>query len=163
MAKYLSKGYDKANETAQASLSIAPLAYEKDFRLKANNPGEAVIVNVTTPVDRPEKIRTAYSEIADIYKNTGIDESVTAPSKKGVQILSQVTETWSLLDDSAADYRIDLPVSAHLVVKIPACEHIAESDVVELVGRAIGAIYDAETGNWRVSSLVRGALVPQGL
>lgn len=161
MAKSLSKGY--TSEESSVTLPVELLAFDTNFRVKASNPGEVVLTNVTTPVDRPEKVRFAYSEIADIYKNTGIDESVTAASKKGVQVLAQVTETWSLTDSDDASYRVDLPVSAHLVLKIPACEHIGINDVKSLVGRVLGSLYDDKAGDWNIASLVRGALVPSGL
>lgn len=120
-------------------------------------------MNITSPMDRIEKLRFAYSEIGDVYKNTSIDPSVAAASKRGVQVLAQTSETWSLTDAVDPEYRVDLPVSAHIVLKIPACEYISEADILELLGRTIGGLYDGTTAEWRLNDLVRGSLVPKGL
>lgn len=163
MAKVLNKGYDVTGEVMDKTLTISGYKYPDEFRVKSESPDEAILVNITSPMDRIEKLRFAYSEIADVYRNTSIDSSVAAASKRGVQVLGQVSETWSLTDESDPEYRVDLPVSAHVVVKIPACEHISEADILELLGRAIGGLYDGTTAEWRLSDLVRGSLVPKGL
>lgn len=163
MAKTLNKGFDPTGEASDKTLAIAGFKYPDEFRVKSESPDEAILVNITSPMDRVEKLRFAYSEVADVYKNTSIDSSVAAASKRGVQVLAQASETWSLTDDADPEYRVDLPVSAHIVVKIPACEYISETDILELLGRAVGGLYDGTTAQWRLSDLVRGALVPKGL
>lgn len=163
MAKTLNKGFDSTGEVMDKTLAIAGFKYPDEFRVKSESPDEAILVNVTSPMDRLEKLRFAYSEVADVYKNTSIDSSVAAASKRGVQILAQASETWSLTDAADPEYRVDLPVTAHIVVKVPACEYISETDILELLGRTVGGLYDGTTAQWRLSDLVRGALVPKGL
>lgn len=160
MAKILNKGFDKTSET-DFTVSAAGLDYGTNFRVKGEEPGEVVLTNLTSPRDRVETLRFGFSEVKDVYKNTSIDQSVQAASKAGVQILSGVYDTYSLTDDTDAGYRVDLPVSAHLVVKIPNSEYIAASDVLELVMRAVGGLFEGETAaTTRIESMLRGSLKP---
>lgn len=135
-----------------------------DFRVSTNNPDELHVVNLTTPIDRPETFRFAHSSVADVYKGTSIDPSVYAPSRRGISILVQNTEIFSVTDTTDADYRVDLPISAHLVLKIPANENITAAIVEMVVGRMISGLYDTGDGSTtRLQSLLRGSLIPSDL
>jgi hypothetical protein len=160
MAKTLNKGYDTTNETSLVTAAVG-FDFSTDFRVKQDQPNETKLVNTTSPIDRPEQIRIAYSEVSDVYNNTSIDPSVYAASRKGVQILAQLSDVYSLTDSVDASYRVDLPVSAHIVIRIPACEHISSSDVLALVGRLNGCLYDNQVVNAdRLQAMLRGALKP---
>ena len=134
----------------------------KDFRVKSNVAGkEIVLTNITSPIDRPEKIRIAYSEMANVYVGSGIEASVLAPTKKGVSLLAQVTDIITVTDSTDPDYRIDLPVSCHLVVKVPASEHIGAADVETCIGRLLSSLFDTGvTTTTRLEAILRGSLVP---
>jgi hypothetical protein len=138
---------------------------KQDFRVKSNNNGkEVVLTNLTSPIDRPENIRLAYSEIANIYNGTGIEPSVAAPSKKGVSVLAQVTDVISVADTTDADFRIDLPLSAHLVIKAPASEYVTAAQIQTVVGRLLSSLFDTgSTSNSRLEAILRGSLVPTEL
>lgn len=161
----ISKGYDPASQVSGKTLPIAGFVYASQFRCKSTTPQEAVLANITSPLDRQERIRLAYKEVSDVYSNTGINPAYFPPSKQGVQLLAQVNDIWRLVDSEDASWRQDLPLSAHLVVKVPACENISQADILELLGRLVGALYDATTGTdaWRITELLRGVLVPKGL
>lgn len=167
MAKIKSTGYTDTPISGVSSLTFprAILNIEKDFRVKSNQSGkEVVLTNITSPVDRPEKIRIAYSDVANVYSGTGIEASVLAPTKRGVSVLAQVTEVISVTDDANPDYRIDLPVSYHLVIKVPASEHITAADVEKGLGRLLSGLYDSGVTNTsRLEAILRGSLVPSGL
>jgi hypothetical protein len=112
-------------------------------------------------VDRPEKIRIAYSDVANVYNGSGIEASVLAPTKRGVSVLAQITETISVTDDTDPDYRIDLPVSYHVVIKVPASEHISATDIQAGLGRLLSSLYDTgATTTSRLEAILRGSLVP---
>lgn len=114
MTKKISWGYTDTPVDGVSSVALARpvLNLSSDYRVKTEKPGEVVITNLTTPLDRPETIRFATSDIRDVYTSTDIDPSVYAPSKRGVSLLAQITETISVTDDTDADYRVDLPMSA---------------------------------------------------
>ena len=167
MAKVTSLGYTDTSIEGVTAVDFARglLNYEADFRVKQNQPGkEIVLTNITSPLDRPERLRIAYSEIPNIYNGSGIDPSISAPSKRGVSVLVQLTEVISISDSVDADYRIDLPVSYHLVIKVPNSEHIT-GDVIEAgLGRLLSGLYDTgDTTVARLGSILRGSLTPAGL
>lgn len=167
MSKSINQGYtDTAIEgVTTLSFSRGLLNFGADFRIKSSNPGkEVVMTNITCPTDRPEKIRVAYSEITNIYSGTDVEPSLAAPSKKGVSVLVQDTEVISVSDTTDPSFRIDLPVSYHMVIKVPSSEYIT-SDVVQVgVGRLISALFDTgSTSGTRIDSLLRGSLAPADL
>lgn len=166
MSKSLSVGYTDTPISGVTSLELARglVNYKADFRVKTSVPNEAVLTNLTSPVDRPERFRVAFSEIANIYSGSGIDPTCYAPSKKGVSILVQLTDIYSVSETNDPSYRVDLPVSAHLVIKVPANENITAATIQTLVGRMVSGLYEtgSETTD-RIASLVRGSLIPSDL
>lgn len=167
MAKVVSLGYTDTpiNGVTELNFPRGLVNIDADFRVKSSTPGkEVVLTNVTSPVDRPEKVRLGFSEVSNIYAGTGVDPSVLASTKRGVQILAQVTEVLSVTDDTDPDYRIDLPVSYHLVIKVPASEYITGARVQAGIGRLLSGLFDTgvETTT-RLEAILRGALMPTGV
>lgn len=167
MSKVKSTGYLDTPIVGAPVLTFSrgPLNFGVDFRIKANDAGkEVILTNITSPVDRPEKIRIGYTEVANIYSGSGIEPSLLAPTKRGVSILAQLTEIISVGDDTDPDYRIDLPVSFHLVIKVPSSEHINATDVETGIGRLLSSLFDTgvETTS-RLEAMLRGSLVPSEL
>lgn len=166
MAKVISTGY---TDTAIAGNPVLNLVrgsvnFQADFRTKSNNGKEVVLTNLTSPIDRPEKFRISYSEIANVYSGSGIDQSVYAPSKKGVSILAQVTEVLSVTDSTDAEFRNDLPMTAYLVIKVPSSEYVTSATVQTLVGRLLSGLYDTgKTDLARLDSILRGSIAIPGL
>lgn len=166
MAKVVNKGYIDTEVPDVSTLTFprAVLNFGADFRVKVHQPNEVVLTNITSPVDRTEQIRIAYSNIANIYSGTQIEPSLAAPTKRGISLLCQVTDIISVTDDADPDYRIDLPVSYHVVIKIPANENLTTALIQEGLGRMISGLF--ETGSTeltRLEALIRGSLVPTDL
>lgn len=164
MAKVKSTGYTDTPIEGVASLNFARglLNFGADFRVKSSAAGkEVVLTNITSPPDRPEKVRIGFTDVANVYAGSGVDAPVTAPTKRGTQILAQVTEVISVTDDADPDYRLDLPVSYHLVIKVPTSEYIVGSDVVTGLGRLLSCLFDTgSTSTTRLDAVLRGALTP---
>lgn len=167
MSKIKSTGYTDTPIAGVSSLTMARglLNFKADFRVKSDKPGQEVtLTNITCPVDRPEKIRIAYSDVSNVYTGSGIDPSVSAPTKRGVSILVQATSVVSVTDDTVADYRVDLPLSCHLVIKVPASEFITSDDVKTAVGRLLSGLFDTGVStNARLDAILRGSLTPSDL
>lgn len=167
MAKVVSLGHTDTPISGVTTLTFprAILNYEKDFRIKSNDAGkEVVLTNLTSPLDRPEKIRIAYTEIANIYSGSGVDPAVMAPSKKGVSLLVQLTNVMSVTDDTDPSYRIDQPFSLHLVLKFPSSEYLTGAVVQEQVGRLLSSCFDSGSlSTDRLEALLRGSLIPSDL
>lgn len=167
MAKVKSTGYTDTPIAGVTELNFARglVNFGSDFRVKSNSAGkEIILTNITCPPDRPEKVRIGYTDVANIYAGTGVEPSISAPTKRGTQILAQITEVISVTDDADPEYRIDLPVSYHLVIKVPTSEFISGSDVLTGVGRLLSSLFDtgAVTAT-RLEAILRGALVPSGM
>jgi hypothetical protein len=167
MAKEIKAGYTDTPVEGVTALTFprAVLNVKQDFRVKANNNGkEVVLTNITSPIDRPEQIRLAYTDVANVYNGTGIEPSVAAPTKRGVSILAQVTDVLSVTDTADADFRIDLPMSCHLVIKVPSSEYVTAEQVKAVIGRLLSSLYDTGvTSNSRLEAILRGSLVPTEL
>ena len=166
MSKTVNAGYTDTPISGVTSLTFPRglVNYAADFRVKKDGADEAIITNLTTPVDRPEKFRWSVSDVANIYSGTDIDPSVYAPSKRGVSVLAQVTEVYSVTDSEDPTFRIDLPVSAHLVLKVPASEYLTAAILQTIVGRLVSGLFETGvTTTDRFAALIRGSLLPKDL
>lgn len=163
MAKVITKNYTDTAVSGVTSLTFprAILNFGADFRVKQNQPNEVILTNITSPVDRPETIRVGWTNIANVYTGTGIEPSYVAPTKRGVSVLVQVTDIITVTDSVDADYRVDLPVSYHVVIKIPANENLTTTLIQEGLGRMVSGLFaTGSTTLTRLESLIRGSLVP---
>jgi len=166
MAKSVNVGYTDTAISGNPVLTLprGSVNYSADFRAKVDTPNEVILTNLTSPVDRPEKFRISYSEVANIYNGTDVDPSVYGPSKKGVSLLVQLTETFSETDSVDPMYRVDLPISIHCVMKFPANASITTAMLQTALGRLVSGFY--ATGSMtvdRLNSMVRGSLKPSDI
>lgn len=166
MAKSVVKNYTDTPISGVTSLTlpISVVNFGKDFRVKSDEPGEAILTNLTSPIDRPEKFRFAMSDIKDIYKNSGIDANLYSPSRRGVSVLVQLTDTYSVSDSVDTKYDVALPMEAHLVIKVPSNELITSQMIQDFVGRLTSGLFESGVVNTnRIKSLFRGSLIPTDL
>lgn len=163
MSKVISVGYTDTIATPK-SVSIPDLDWAVDFTPKTTKDGLAILTNLTSPLDRPENVRISFGEIANIYDGTKVDPSYLGTSKRGVSVLVQINDIFSLTESTDPTYRVDLPVAAHIVLRIPACEYITPDMVKTLVFRAVSALFGTgDVSSARISALLRGSLVPSEL
>lgn len=166
MAKVISKGYTDTPVSGVSSLTFprAVLNIGTDFRVKSNNGKEVVLTNITSPIDRPENIRLALTDIANAFAGTAVEPTIFTPSKKGISLLAQVTDVISVTDSTNADFRIDYPFSAHLVIRTAKSEYITSQLVQEIIGRLLSSVFDTgKTDLTRLDAILRGSLVPTEL
>lgn len=166
MAISVSTGYTDTAIPGNPVLNLlrGSVNFGADFRVKSQVPSEVILNNLTSPVDRQEKFRFSYSDIANIYSGTDIDPSVYAPSKRGYSVLCQLTETFSITDPTVPSYRVDLPISAHIVLKMPANENLTSAMIQTVTARVVSGLYETGlTTTSRISSLARGSLIPADL
>lgn len=163
MSKSVSFGYTDTTipDVTSLDLSRGLVNFGADFRVKAEKGNEVILTNITSPLDRPEKFRIAWSVVDNIYNGTGISEANQAQSVRGVNLLVQLTEIASITDSVDASYRVDVPLSYHVVIKVPAIEEITEAHVAAGLGRLVSGLF--ETGsetNDRLKAMLRGSLEP---
>lgn len=152
-------GYADTTVSGAATPTLAPLPvinWAADFAIKATSPGEITLVNTTTPFDQTEKIRFGFSEIADIYKNSDLSSDQQSISKTGVNVLVQVTETLKVTDSANSSFVQYLPLSAHIVLKVPKSAYIDDATVTSLIQRLVGTLY--ENGAMDIKPLLKGSL-----
>lgn len=167
MAKVIDKGYKDTPVSGVTKLEFPRgiLNFKEDFREKQQiGKKEVLLTNITSPIDREEKIRIAIDDVKNVYANTSIDPSVYAPTRRGVSVLAQISDVLSVRDDQSPEYRVDLPVSAHLVIKVPSSEHINGAQVQVLIGRLLSSLFDTgATSTARLEAILRGSLLPSDL
>lgn len=166
MAKTTSFGYTDtaAGGVTTKNLVRASLNYAVDFVALDKSEMRFVGANQTSPVDQQESIRVQASEIADVYKGTAIDPSAYAPSRQGISVLAQVNDILRVTDSVDTTYQVDLPISCHIVVKIPKNANITAANVQTVVGRAVGLLFNTNDDTTsRIAALMRGACTPPTL
>lgn len=147
--------------TQTKSLPIKDLSYGKDFAVKRNQPEEVILTNTTSPVDQPETIRFGYQQIADIYKNTGIDPSYMSVTRRGISLVCQVNDVLRVTPDDPSVGVYDLPISAHVVIKTAVNQNVTADLVMQVALRAVSSMFSTGSiTSERLNAMLRDSLVP---
>lgn len=166
MAKTTTFGYtDTADGGATTkSLTRCNLNYSADFVAQDKSDKRFVGANKTSPIDQLETIRVQATDIPDVYKGTTIDPAVYAPSRKGLSLVCQVNDILRVTDTVDASFMADLPISCHIVMKVPSSSFITAAQVETVLTRAISLFYNSNSVlTDRIGSLLRGSTTPTGL
>lgn len=88
MSKTVSFGYADSPISGVTSLNFSRglLNFGADFDVVNDKGSELILTNITTPRDKPEKVRLAYSVVPDVYANSGI-----APGAQATSLEAQVS------------------------------------------------------------------------
>lgn len=166
MSKSTSFGYTDTADGGVTTKSFvrANLNWPTDFVITQDGESKALMVNKTSPLDQLEKVRIESSNIADVYKGTSIDPTVYAPSRQGTSIVCQVTDILRVTESTDPTYQVDLPISAHIVLKVPLSTHVTADNVLAVAGRALSCLFNSNSDtSSRVTALLRGSMTPTGL
>lgn len=166
MAQTISNGYSDTAISGVTSLAFPRglINFGTDFRVQKNGTTDITLVNLTSPIDRPEKFRFAISDIANIYTNTGIDPSVWGANRQGQSLLIQLSEILSVTDSADPSYRVDLPVVCNITLKTPKSGLISSEFILGLLGRAVSGAFDTgSTSTDGIKRLEHGSLIPRDL
>lgn len=157
-------GYTPATVISDRRVTPANLNFGTDFVKTSYKPGEAVLTNLTSPLDRAETVRFAVSPVANIYSGTKLDPSSQSQNKRGTNVLVQVRSCLGVLDGET-NGKIILPFEAHLVMRIPQHEAVTVALVKQHLDRVYGGLYeDNETSmNSRINALLHGSVLPSAL
>lgn len=148
----------------ELKLSRGLINFDKDFRVKQDEPSEAIATNLTSPIGKPEAFRWGWSEVGDVYKSSSIDRAMQSPSKRGYQILCQLTDVGSVSDSTDPSFGYDVPLEGHIVLKVPAEAALTESDIMTFIGRLVSGLFETGSENEsRLKALLRGSLLPADL
>jgi len=147
--------------TNRTAITPDAINWGADYRVVTEKPGEVVLTNIKTPIDNPEVIRVAWSEIADVFKGTKVTAE-PGQMTKGLSLLAQVNCV-GINSETFGDTLY--PLSAHLVLKVPYGMYVDSSDLMSVVTRLLGALYETKDAapTDRVDALLRGVLTPKDL
>lgn len=166
MALELRKPYvDTAISGSPAlKLDLAPVNFPVDFAVVSDVPGENQITNTTCPTDRPERFRFACSDVKDVYKGSGIDPNLYTASRYGTSVLVQLSDVYSIVDTVDPTYQAALPISGHIVLKVPNNQLVTGEVIKAFLGRLCDGMFNTGVVDTaRLQSLVRGSLKPKGM
>lgn len=144
------------------ALPLAVLNLPVDFVVKSRNAKDVTLSNITSPLGAVETIRFAVNDVANVYTGSSIQPTLWATSKHGVSVLAQINEIFSITDTVDATFRQDLPMSAHIVLKVPDSEFMTGDLLKAIVGRLADTLFNAGVvTSERLAALTRGSLLPQ--
>lgn len=163
MAFTTSYGYTDSITTAK-NVAIVDLDYAKDFAVTKDSADEVVITNTTSPVDQPETIRFGYQTVGNVYANTGIDPSYMAITKQGISLVAQVNDIMRVTNNDencCSPLVYDLPIQAHVVIKVPKNQFITSDVALQAAKRAFSALFaTGSVTSDRLNAMLRDALKP---
>lgn len=163
---------DGVTTAAKTPTVLAPYAWmlNEDFNVVSTTPSEIRMISNKSPLGKETRLRFGYSNIANIYANSGIDKALQDQHKTGVRALVGCSKVYTFTD-SVTGNSYDKPASAHLIVnmgKDPAVDVVLMSDLLRTL--LLGLYNYAPTGSSntgtapdRVLNMLRGILVPQNL
>lgn len=168
MAQVISYGYTDTAISGVTSLTFPRglINFGKDFCVQKNGTTDVTLTNLTSPIDQPERFRFAISDIPNIYTSigAGIDPSVWGANKQGESLLIQLTEVISVTDPTAPDYRVDLPLTCNITLKVPKSSLISTDYLLTFIGRAVsGAFETGSTSTAGIKRLAHGSLIPSDI
>lgn len=146
------------------SIEVVGLNYATDFRMSQKSTADRTcLINVTSPRDAQENMILAATNVRDIYSGSNIDPAYRDAVRRGTSILVQLNDVWTLKDSADDKFRVDLPISAHLVIKVPS-SYVTAADVKSFVGRMLGGLFETgSSGTSRIDALMRGITIPKDL
>lgn len=158
------------NATGSVSFNFAcstldyPLVTAKE---SGNTSDSLTLVNTQSPSDRVNKI-IVKTQLIDVYKGKSINAQFRSPNPQGIQVMIRREEIWSELESTDATLRYDLPIDGWMVIKVPFNALVDDTALQGFIGRLIGTLFQSDRAATpaavsRISSLIRRAIVPDGI
>lgn len=166
MPKVTSFGYTDTAPAGGATKALTRpnLNFAANYSVSTSGDLKAIIVNRTSPMDQPETFRFQETNVANIYEGTSIDPSVYATSKAGISLVVQEQSILRVTDTVDPSFQVDLPLSVHVVVKVPKSQYITAANIETAIARCVSGFYETDsTGTTRIEALVRGSMLPPTL
>lgn len=160
MAVVKSYGFDPTTTTEITGFKPF-LISASELVLKEDEPNSVVVEAKASSYDRPERWTFGATPIRDIYRNQDVAVSAKPVTSRGVQVLVKYNGFVSIEDSADPDYLKLIPVSAHTVVQVPINQYISASDILMILRRQTGALFeDTSATSARIDELIRSALRP---
>lgn len=166
MAFLSSFGYTDSNSAKTVNVARSNLNFGSDFAETTDGDGLCILTNTTTPLDQKETVRFQIQKVNNIYSGAGIDPAYSSQNKKGLSLLVQVNDVLRVTSDTVPDFQLDLPLSAHMVIRVPENQYVTASKVQQLAMRVVGLLYatdDNTNSVTRLEQMLRGAMAPSDI
>lgn len=154
--------------TNQFSITGNGWNYTDGWTVSKNTPSEAILACTTGNLDAVPTLRFARSLVGNVYSGSGTTRTSTAVSTRGFSVVAQYNDFFVCEDAAAIPSRIYLPISAHIVIKLP--ESLPSTPQVadyanHMVNRLVATMTEqgATQPGGRLNSLIRGNLLPTAL
>lgn len=135
-----------------------PVISYSDLSVVEEGVAKTVVTNLLSPLDQPELIRVERQNVANVYSNTDIPRTLWATSTRGYSLVGQCNEIFRVTGSQGlTSFNIDLPVSAHWVLKVPATPYLGVSNYFDVLLRALSL---AGTDGENLQKALRGATSP---
>lgn len=144
-----------------ATLSLPIINYRVDWGKQTNSGSEAFITNATAPLNAPQRFKFARTDIANVFTNSGIEPNMMTPSKRGVSVVCQLNSIFDVVDSENAAFKQQLPMSCHVVIKVPSSDLITSEVIKDYLCRTLAGLFDTGSSDTdRLTMLIRGSLLP---
>lgn len=157
MAHIYSTNY--SSQTGTKSIAISVLN-GTDLDLTSEDSSEVVEKLAEGPIDAPEVWRFGQQDVADVYKNTGVETAAKPSSVRGVKILVEHKSVRTVTDDSDANFLKKLPSKTTITHTCPLNELTRVDDVLQDIERALAGLFgdSDDVSSSRLASMIRGKL-----
>lgn len=146
------------NNTARSTSDIATLAvdtgtnYGYKGALTAN--GSCTMSNNTCELEAPELVTLESHDIVGKYK-TRIQSAYPPAFAKAMQIGVKTDSMLTSRDATNSDYHLDQVIQCDVTLRFEKTNIVTAAMLEEVLKRAVSYYYD-ESGNCRISNLMRG-------
>jgi hypothetical protein len=156
MAKQTNFSFTNTTVNENCNLEIYNLGLTENYAVTVHEPSEVVIDNLTADIDQTELLTFRHRAIPQVQSQ--IKNLYPPAVKDGVQFIVTADELLSTRDPETG-LRVDYPIVAYLTVRMPKAGDITSDHVNQVVGRCLGACYNADgTPKW--NEFMRSALTP---
>lgn len=148
------------------NVAVPQLSYAKDYSVRTERAEEVILTNTTSPLDQPETIRYAIQNVGNVYAGTPVAVESQSVTKRGVQLLIQLNDILRVTPDEESSSNCcciapyDLPISTHIVIRVPLNSNVTADTVLQVVKRNVAALFEGNNTSARLNSMLRGALKP---
>lgn len=157
MAHIYSTNYSSQKGTKSIAISVLN---GTDLDLTSEDSSEVVEKLAEGPIDAPEVWRFGQQDVADVYKNTGVETAAKPSSVRGVKILVEHKSVRTVTDDSDANFLKKLPSKTTITHTCPLNELTRVDDVLQDIERALAGLFgdNDDVSSSRLASMIRGKL-----
>lgn len=139
-------GVTAVGGTTLQAYQLPNINWATDWSKVGGAANSTLLASVISPYDAQTRLRVSTSPVANVYAGTGVDPSYMLPTKRGVSMLVQLNLVASVTDSADPKFRADLPISCHVVMKLPMSGYLTESDLEAVLQATFASFYGTNVG-----------------